>query len=113
MPQAATTTIDPSHARRRLPILLLGNALMRTAGGASGVMVGLLPAEMAERGAPVNTAPVGTLGAVSFAAEVVGTLPNGTLVGCSSAAAADGRRSRGWRCCHTDVWNERVEAFSS
>ena len=79
MPQAATTAIDPSRARRRLPILLLGNALMRTAGGASGVMVGLLLAEMAERGAPVNTALVGTLGAVSFAAEVVGALPMGLL----------------------------------
>jgi hypothetical protein len=95
MPNAAATAIDPSHARRRLPILLLGNALMRTAGGASVVLMGLYLVELAERGATVNTALVGTLGAVSFAAEVVGALPMGLLVGCFVAAGADDRRSRG------------------
>src|SRR5262245_34907571 len=76
---AATSTTDLSRTRRRLPILLLGNALMRTAGGASGVLVGLFLAELAKQGAPVNTALVASLGAVSFAAEVVGALPMGLL----------------------------------
>lgn len=79
MLKEAAKATDPTQARRRLPILLLGNALMRTAGGASGVLVGLFLAELAKRGAPVNTALVGTLGAVSFAAEVVGALPMGLL----------------------------------
>jgi len=85
MPKAGAKTIDLSHDRRRLPILLLGNALMRIAGGASGVLVGLYLAEMAQRGAPVNTALVGTLGAVSFAAEVLGALPMGLLSDALSA----------------------------
>jgi hypothetical protein len=52
---------------------------MRTAGGASGVLVGLSLAELAKQGAPVNTALVASLGAVSFAAEMVGALPMGLL----------------------------------
>src|SRR5437016_7079273 len=66
-------------ARRRLPIALLGNAIMRIAGGASGILVGLYLADLANRGARVDAALVGTLGAVSFGAELVGFVPMGLL----------------------------------
>ncbi|WP_080685300.1 MFS transporter [Pandoraea pnomenusa] len=73
----AATAAHPYGAR--LTILLLGNALMRIAGGASSVLTGLFLADMAKNGAPVNTALVGTLGTISFVAEVAGALPMGLL----------------------------------
>lgn len=66
-------------SRSLLPLVLLGNALMRIAGGAGGVLVGLYLADLANRGSGVDAALVGTLGAVSFAAELVGALPMGVL----------------------------------
>jgi MFS family permease len=68
-----------ARARHRLPIALLGNALMRIAGGASGVLVGLYLADLANRGAQVDAALVGTLGAVSFGAELLFAVPTGML----------------------------------
>ena len=56
------------RARHRLPIAVLGNALMRISSGASGVLVGLYLADLANRGSEVNAALIGTLGALSFAA---------------------------------------------
>lgn len=76
---AALTDADRWHTRRRIPVLLFGNALMRVAGGASSVLVGLYLAELARHGAPVGAALVGTLAAASFAAEMVGALPMGLL----------------------------------
>jgi MFS family permease len=67
------------EGRRWLPIVLMGNALLRIAGGAGGVLVGLYLVDQANRGAAVSAALVGTLGAVSFAAELVGALPMGML----------------------------------
>lgn len=66
-------------ARRRLPVALLASALMRVAGGASGVLVGLYLADLANRGAQLGAALVGTLGAVSFAAELLLAVPAGIL----------------------------------
>jgi MFS family permease len=63
----------------RLTLVLIGNALMRIAGSAGGVLVGLYLVELANRGAAVDATLVGTLGAVSFAAELVGALPMGVL----------------------------------
>ena len=50
-----------TRARRRLPAALLGNALMRIAGGASAVLVGLYLADLTNRGARVTAALVGPL----------------------------------------------------
>lgn len=50
---------------------------MRIASGASGVLVGLYLADLADRGFGVNPALVGTLGAVSFASELAGGVPMG------------------------------------
>ncbi len=50
---------------------------MRIAGSASAVLVGLYLAELANRGFRVTAALAGTLGAVSFAAELIGAVPLG------------------------------------
>jgi MFS family permease len=71
--------VTVTRARRRLPAALLGNALMRIAGGASAVLVGLYLADLANRGARVTAALVGTLGAVSFGAELLFSVPAGML----------------------------------
>jgi len=50
---------------------------MRIAAGASGVLVGLYLAELANRGFSINAALVGTLGAVSFGVELIASVPMG------------------------------------
>jgi len=50
---------------------------MRIASGASGVLVGLYLAELANRGYGINVALVGTLGAISFGAELIVSVPMG------------------------------------
>lgn len=79
MQNTGAPALDLYGAPKRLPVILIGNALMRIAGGASGVLVGLFLADLANRGARVDTALVGTLGVVSFAAEFVGAVPMGLL----------------------------------
>src|SRR5712691_3014701 len=65
--------------RRRLPIVILANALLRIAGSAGGILVGLYLSDAANRGANVDVTLVGILGAVSFGAELVGSIPMGML----------------------------------
>ena len=60
-----------------LTLLLLGYGLVRISGAASAVLVGLYIAELSNRGAPVDAALVGALGAVSYAAELIGAYPLG------------------------------------
>ncbi|MBC5810868.1 MAG: MFS transporter, partial [Candidatus Eremiobacteraeota bacterium] len=50
---------------------------MRIAGGASGILVGLYLASLRNDGAHFGVALVGTLGAVSFAAELFASIPLG------------------------------------
>jgi len=66
-----------STLRSQLLLIIVGNGLMRISSGASGVLVGLYLANLANRGSNVNAALVGTLGAVSFGAELIGALPMG------------------------------------
>ena len=66
-----------ANLRTRLSFVLVGNGLMRISSGASGILVGLYLASLANRGSNVNAAFVGTLGAVSFGAELLGALPMG------------------------------------
>ena len=66
-------------SRRRLPLALAGNSLMRVAGGASAVLAGLYLADLANGGAAVNAELAGTLGATAFGAELVFSLPMGIL----------------------------------
>jgi MFS family permease len=77
--QAIAMKTEFHFGRRRLPLALLGNALMRIAGGAGGVLVGLYLVDLANRGSAVDATLVGVLGAVSFAAELLGALPMGVL----------------------------------
>ena len=64
---------------RRLAIVIGANALLRMSGGASGVLVGLYLADLANHGAALSVALVGTLAAVSFGAELVAAVPMGIL----------------------------------
>jgi MFS family permease len=57
--------------------VLFGYGLVRIAGAASGVLVGLYIADLSNRGAPVGAALVGALGAVSYAAELIAAFPFG------------------------------------
>jgi len=66
-----------SRPRSRLALVILGNGFMRIASGASGVLVGLYLADLANRGFHVNAALVGTLGAVSFGSELIAGVPMG------------------------------------
>jgi MFS family permease len=77
--QAWDDAAASSPARRRLPAALLGNALMRVAGGASAVLAGLYLADLANRGAPVDASLAGTLGATAFGAELLFAVPTGML----------------------------------
>lgn len=63
----------------KLAILILANALLRIAGGAGGILVGLFLSDAASRGAPVDAALVGLVGAVSFGAELLASIPMGIL----------------------------------
>src|SRR5687767_133561 len=65
--------------KTNLPLVLMGNSLMRLAGGAGGVMVGLHFAEQANRGQAPGAGLLGLLGAVAFGAELIAAIPMGVL----------------------------------
>ncbi len=60
-----------------LSLVLIGNSLQRVATGASGVLVGLYLAQLANSGFGIGAGLVGVLGAVSFGAELVAATPMG------------------------------------
>jgi MFS family permease len=60
-----------------LTLVLIGNSLQRIAVGASGVLVSLYLARLANSGAAIGAGLVGILGAVSFGAELVSATPMG------------------------------------
>jgi len=66
-----------TRATYHLTLVMFGNALQRIAIGTSGVLVGLYLADLANHGAAVSAALVGTLGAISFGAELIGAVPMG------------------------------------
>src|SRR3954447_24620561 len=70
---------------RRLLLVILGNAALRIAGGASSVLVGIYIADLANRGVPIGAGLVGALTAISFGAELLGSLPIGMLADWMSA----------------------------
>ena len=65
--------------RQRLPLVLAGNTIIRIAGGAGGVLIGLYFSDLGNRGQDVNAMVVGLLGAVTYGAELIGALPMGVL----------------------------------
>jgi MFS family permease len=70
---------ERTAARRRLRLVLLGNAVVRISGGATGVLVGLYLAHLANRGLESGAALAGSLGAMAFGAELIGAVPMGLL----------------------------------
>jgi MFS family permease len=60
-----------------LVFVLMGNSLQRIAAGASGVLVGLYLAQLANTGSAIGAGLVGVLGAVSFGAELIAATPMG------------------------------------
>lgn len=76
-PEDSENGVKLRRSTVRLTFVLLGNALQRIASGASGVLIGLYLANLANHGSQIGAALVGTLGAVSFAAELAGAVPLG------------------------------------
>jgi len=64
---------------RRLALVIVANAMLRIAGGASGVLVGTYLADLANRSFAIDAALVGLLSATSFGAELAGAIPMGVL----------------------------------
>lgn len=60
-----------------LALALAAHALLRIASGANGILIGLYLAQLANAGALRSVQLVGTLSAVSFAAELAASLPLG------------------------------------
>ncbi|MCA1562114.1 MAG: MFS transporter [Acidobacteria bacterium] len=77
-------TPDP-RSSPRLWLLIAANGMLRVAGGASAVLVGLYVADLAGRGFGVGAGLLGSLAAISFAAELVGAVPLGMLSDAVSA----------------------------
>ena len=61
----------------RLAITIFAHAILRIANSAGGVLIGIYLAGLSGRGLRVDAGMVGTLGAVSFAAELVFSIPFG------------------------------------
>ena len=61
--------------------------MLRVAGGASSVLVGVYIADLANRGLEIGAGLVGTLAAISFGAELLGAVPLGMLSDAVSARA--------------------------
>ncbi|MGE3508808.1 MAG: MFS transporter [Vicinamibacterales bacterium] len=61
--------------------------MLRVAGGASSVLVGVYIADLANRGLDIGAGLVGTLAAISFGAELLGAIPLGMLSDAVSARA--------------------------
>jgi MFS family permease len=68
---------SPMHAS--IVIVLITNALKRIAGAASGALIGLYLASLANQGQSVTAVLVGTLGSISFFSELLLVLPLGIL----------------------------------
>ncbi len=64
---------------RRLALVIVANAMLRIAGGASGVLVGIYLAGLANQGFAIDAALVGFLSAMSFGAELAGAIPIGVI----------------------------------
>ena len=60
---------------RRLAAVIAANAMMRVAGGASGMLVGVYAADLANRGLPIDATIAGMLAAVTLLATAVGARP--------------------------------------
>ncbi|MDZ4798742.1 MAG: hypothetical protein SGI92_11310 [Bryobacteraceae bacterium] len=78
-PYPDKTVASSAYDALPLAVLLVANGLLRVAGGAGGVLVGLYLANAAAHGASVAASLVGLVGAISFGAELLAALPMGIL----------------------------------
>ena len=62
---------------RRLALTIFAHAILRIASSASGVLIGIYWAGLSGHGLPVDAGLLGILGAVSFAAELIASIPFG------------------------------------
>lgn len=79
-PAPVTTTdlpIERSMMQRHLTGPILAHALVRIASGTSGILIGLYLASLNSHDDHLSTGLVGTLSAVSFAAELFASIPMG------------------------------------
>ena len=72
-------------ATSRLIAVLLGNALMRIAASAGGLLVGFYLASLTAQGRNIEAGLVGALGVAIYVAEFGGSVPFGALVDRYSA----------------------------
>lgn len=79
IPYPGHISVSSNPTSMHLTLLLVGNGLLRIAGGAGGILVGFYLADAASRGAHVDASLVGLIGAVSFGAELLAALPLGIL----------------------------------
>jgi MFS family permease len=75
----AIGVVEPVSTGARLRWVIMGNGVLRVAGGASTVLVGAYLADLNARGVPMSAAIVGGLAATSFGAELLGAIPLGVL----------------------------------
>lgn len=77
-----TSTLDSSsigelRSNANLAWVISAHALLRIASGTSGILIGIYLASLNNNGAHLSTGLVGTLSAVSFAAELFASIPMG------------------------------------
>jgi len=61
----------------RLSVAIIAHAILRIASSASGVLIGIYLASLSVHGHHIDAGLLGTLGAISFAAELVASVPLG------------------------------------
>lgn len=69
--------VEGGEMHHHLTGAILAHALLRIASGTSGILIGLYLASLNTRGAHLSAGLVGTLSAVSFAAELFASIPMG------------------------------------
>ena len=88
----------------RLWLVIASNGVLRVAGGASSVLVGVYVADSAGRGFDVGAALVGVLAAIAFGAELVGAVPLGCCRRCGADAGVDDGRGAARGARDIPVW---------
>jgi MFS family permease len=71
----------------RLTTAIIAHAMVRIASSASGVLIGIFLADMAAHRSGITAGLLGTLGAVSFAAELIFSIPLGVVSDAASPRA--------------------------
>jgi MFS family permease len=73
----ASSSVDNSRPNAKLAWVISAHGLLRIASGTSGILIGLYLASLNNHGAHLGAGLVGTLSAVSFAAELFASIPMG------------------------------------